>query len=286
MTAESRAHPIIFGTDGWRGILGEDMTAETVARVVQAFAEYLRGRNARRGVAIAYDGRAFSLGFSVLSARILSANGFVVVRSDRVLPTPVLSWTVSARGHDAGIMFTASHNPPKYNGTKFKAACGGPFMTEETHAVERLLGRTPPPLGGQAGRPADLLSPYCEHLARLIRFDIIRAARLHVIIDSMWGAGATILEDLLRRNGCAARTIAGTPEHDFCGRSPEPVERNLSPLMDAMRSDPSAAVGFATDGDADRLGVVLDGGRWLSARKPSSFSATTSSMSGGRRGMS
>jgi phosphomannomutase len=113
----------------------------------------------------------------------------------------------------------------------------------------------------------DLLTPYFERLEQLVRFDIIKQAGIEMVIDSMHGAGGTVLETLLKRNGCAATTIAADVKTDFGGRLPEPIERNLKPLAEALRQNRNASLGVATDGDADRVGVMLEDGRWLSAQE-------------------
>jgi len=258
---------IIFGTDGWRGVLGGDMTADSVSLVAQAFADYAQQRGMKKGIAIGFDGRAFSRGFAALFERILFANGIHTVRSANVIPTPVLSWTVITRGLDAGVMITASHNPPSYNGVKFKAAYGGPFVTEQTHAVEQLIGKSAVRLDEETRPGEDLLTPYFERLEQLVRFDIIKQAGIEMVVDSMHGAGGTVLETLLKRNGCAATTIAADVKTDFGGRLPEPIERNMKPLAEALRQNRNASLGVATDGDADRVGVMLEDGRWLSAQE-------------------
>jgi phosphomannomutase len=162
---------------------------------------------------------------------------------------------------------TASHNPPQYNGVKFKAAYGGPFITEETHAVELLVGKNPVRTDDEKRDGEDLLTPYLERLEQLVSFDVIRQTGIRPVIDSMHGAGTTVLETVLKRNGCPVATIAGDAKIDFGGRYPEPIERNLEPLAQALRTDAKASVGVATDGDADRLGVMLEDGRWLSAQE-------------------
>jgi len=258
---------IAFGTDGWRGILGQDMIPDTVAVVAQAFAEYLHQKRATPMVAVGFDGRAFSRGFASLFSRVLASNGCAVTLTSEVVPTPVLSYAVHARSLDAGVMITASHNPPQYNGIKFKASYGGPFVTEETHAVERLIGVHPVRYDSAEPRPVSILDGYRQQVERLIDFHLIRNAKLPVLVDSMHGAGAMLLESLLREHGCPVRTVAGDPRNDFGGRTPEPIERNLKPLVEAVSADPEVALGVATDGDADRVGVVLDGGRWLNAQE-------------------
>jgi len=133
---------IIFGTDGWRGLLDSEVNEETVALVAQAFADYCNIKFVNPKVAIAFDGRRNSNEFASLFAKVLSGNSINVILSNNIIPTPVLSYTVKNNNLDAGVMITASHNPGKYNGIKFKGSYGGPFLTEETYKVEKLIGKS------------------------------------------------------------------------------------------------------------------------------------------------
>ena len=257
---------IFFGTDGWRALLDKEINPESVAVVAQAFAEYVLeegGVDAR--VTIGYDTRRCSAEFARIIARVLSGNGIRTLLSDRVVPTPVLSFTVLDRKWFAGVMITASHNPPQYNGIKFKASYGGPFSLEETRKVEALLRRHNPVFSETAPAPVNMLPAYVARIESLIDFNAIRRAGLCPLVDSMGGAGGTLIQDILSRNGCPGKTIYGDAAGDFYGRLPEPVAANLGPLCDALREG-SYALGVATDGDADRLGVCLETGDFLSAQ--------------------
>jgi phosphomannomutase len=257
---------IFFGTDGWRARIDEEIHPESVAAVAQAFAAYvLKEAAAKPKVAVGYDTRRRSRDFAELFARVLSGNGIDVILSDRVVPTPVLSYTVVDRECFAGVMITASHNPPCYNGIKFKAAYGGPFSLEQTRAVEALLYTSETVVSESVPASEDLLPPYVAHIESRIDFGSIRYAGLRVLADSMGGAGGTLIADILAKNGCTADTIYGKPAEDFYGRLPEPVASNLNPLGEALHAG-SYALGVATDGDADRLGVCLETGDFLSAQ--------------------
>ena len=156
--------------------------------------------------------------------------------------------------------------PPQYNGIKFKGAYGGPFFYEATQDIERRLGQTPVRTSQVEVVPQNLLDDYCNHLRSLIDLDAIGQSGLRVLVDSMAGAGQTILQNLLEPYGCDVTTIYGAATPDFSGRSPEPIEKNLTPLKTELtRGDYS--IGIATDGDADRLGILLDDGSWLSAQE-------------------
>lgn len=260
--------PIAFGTDGWRGLLDVDLTATNVARVATALADYLRTTPGPRTAAVGYDGRRNSPEFARLLAEILSGNGIAVHLSDGIGPTPALAYAVRAQGLQVGVMVTASHNPAAYNGLKFKAGYGGPFLTEDTHRVELLLDCSRRKQSSVNIHIEDFNAPYLAHLATLVDLNCIRQAQLPVLIDSMHGAGQRLLETLLHAHGCPADTLAGEARADFGARVAEPIEKNLLPLRDALAADPARyALGLATDGDADRLGVLLETGEWLSAQE-------------------
>ncbi|AFH48720.1 Phosphoglucomutase [Ignavibacterium album JCM 16511] len=256
---------IFFGTDGWRGLLDKEVNEQSISIVAQAFADYLNEINNENSVAIGFDGRKNSQLFAKIFAEVLSGNKVKVFLSDRVIPTPVFSFTVKNKSLSAGVMITASHNPPEYNGVKFKASYGGPFLTEETAKVEKLLNKN-------LIRRNDLITQenflidYFNHLEKLIDFELIRTARLNVLIDSMGGAGADYLERILLAHNIPAKTIYQLPDEKFFGRLAEPIEKNLKPLSEELKQG-NYSIGVATDGDADRCGVMLDNGSWLSAQE-------------------
>ena len=256
---------IFFGTDGWRALLESEMNFESVAKVAQAFADYMNSEGGTK-VAVSYDTRRYSPEFAELFAEVLSGNGIEVLLSDKVTPTPVLSFTTLEQGCDAGVMVTASHNPPQYNGIKFKCSKGGPFSLEQTRKVEAFLGANP--IRKSAGHITviDMLPAYIARIEQLIDFKAIRSSGISVLVDSMGGAGMRLTESLLKKHGCKVDTIFGESSNDFCGRLAEPIEKNLGPLMEALKQG-DWSLGVATDGDADRLGLCMDGGRWLSAQK-------------------
>lgn len=259
---------IQFGTDGWRGKLGSDLSITNVARVAQAFADYLNEKlptSKKIAVAIGYDTRKNSDVFAHLFARVLNANSIEVLVSDRIIPTPVLSLFVKQESFEAGVMITASHNPPEYNGIKFKAGYGGPFSTEETAEVELRIDKHLVQ-SYEGYEVVDMLTPYKKHLETFINFSLIEESGIKPAIDSMGGAGQTILQDILTSHNIPSETIFGEASETFNGRLAEPIEKNLAPFSDFLKAHPEFSFGVATDGDADRCGVLLDGGKWLSAQ--------------------
>jgi phosphomannomutase len=265
---------IKFGNDGWRALTGEVFNEENLGRIAEAFVRYLQANNlASQPVAIGFDGRKDSSKYAEQFARIISGNSISVILSDSIVPTPVLSYSVKHLHCSSGIMITASHNPAAYNGIKFKAAYGGPFIVEETRKVKEFLSEE------IEGKQNDLhiskknfLPEYLLHLQTLIDFPALKSFAENpvntasVIIDSMGGAGQTILEDILNPLGWRAQTIFGTPEQNFYDRHPEPIEKNLEPLLYNVNVT-DAILGIATDGDGDRCAICFDDGKWISVQQ-------------------
>jgi len=263
-----KSDTIHFGTDGWRGFLDTEMNMDSVRLVAQAFADYLKEKNGKHAsCAIGYDGRKYSAEFAELFAEILSGNGILTHLSDRVVPTPIISFTVKYQELSAGVMITASHNPPAYNGIKFKGPYGGPFFTEETQKVETLLGKSPVKHSRDRIICQNFLPDYLSRVTSHIHFEKIRNSGISCVVDSMHGAGGSLLPDLLTQKGCRATGIDSDILPDFGGRAAEPLEKNLSPLKQYLMEHPDYSLGLATDGDADRLGVMMNGGIWLSAQE-------------------
>ncbi len=259
---------IIFGTDGWRGLIDYEINIETISVVARAFADYLFSKNIiRPKVAISYDGRKNSKFFAEKFSQVLSENRIEVFLSDQITPTPVLSFYVKHNSLDAGVMITASHNPPQYNGVKFKAYYGGPFLTEETREVEKYLYLHSYSFNNSCIYTVDMVEPYLMHLQKLVDFDLINRAKIFPLIDSMGGAGQNLIEKILNRNGIKSETIFSIADENFYDRQPEPISKNLIPLSEKIKSSNQYSIGLATDGDADRCGVVLENGEWLSAQE-------------------
>lgn len=257
---------IFFGTDGWRGLIDKEVNEHTIEIVAQAFADYLNNNHQNASAAIGFDGRKKSELFAKIFAEVLSGNNINVFLSDRIIPTPTLSFIVKHKSLSAGVMITASHNPPDYNGVKFKASYGGPFLTEETVKVEQLLNKNSIKRNNNLITKENFLIDYFNQLEKLVDFELIRRSRLNILIDSMNGAGTDLIERILLAHNISAKSIYAAPHENFSGRLPEPIEKNLKPLSDELKSN-DYSLGLATDGDADRCGVMLDDGSWLSAQE-------------------
>jgi phosphomannomutase len=279
--------PIKFGTDGWRAIIADEFTFENVRRAAQATAEYFKTvEGTEPAVFVGFDVRFRSDAFARAAGEVLSANGFRVVMLDRPYPTPYVSFEVRRRKLAGGVMITASHNPPGFNGFKVKAHFGGsatPAITAKIEANLTFRGQ----VGGEGVRPlvsplrdegSDPLAPalapggtietiapepyYFEHLKSLVDWPRIANSKLKIVVDSMHGCGGYLLEQLLRDTSCTVQTIRGNPDPLFGGINPEPMMPQLEPLGEAVRQTRSD-VGLATDGDADRLGIVDETGEYV-----------------------
>jgi len=235
---------IVFGSAGWRGRLADDFTEESVARIAHAFVRYLSQQHpsAKCKVAIGFDGRSSSGEFASLIAKVLAENGIEVLLSSGVVPTPVLSFATMHNGCTSGIMVTGGDLPPEYNGMEFKGAYGGPFTSEATAKIKAFLfDLSKKPAGSSSASHKDItlidfLPDYHSHLETLIDFSALRSFaenpknNANVLIDSMGGAGQTIIEDILVSCGWRAQTLFGTPEARFFDRCPESVPMNLDAL--------------------------------------------------------
>ncbi|WP_227352889.1 phosphoglucomutase/phosphomannomutase family protein [Haladaptatus salinisoli] len=247
--------PISFGTDGWRATLDE-FTSPRVRIVGQAVADYLREVEDRAGetVAVSYDARETSRGFAEDLCRVLAANGFDVLIPERDTPTPVLAWTIADRDLAGGLMITASHNPPEYNGVKFIPADGAPALPEVTDDIEARLADPDPLPEDEHGvvREEDFVAPYEEHAFDLVESDF---ADLSVVYDAMHGSGRGVTDRLLEAAGASVERLHCEQDPEFGGTPPEPDADHLQELVAAVREN-DADLGIANDGDADRIAVA------------------------------
>ena len=254
--------PIKFGTDGWRGVIADTFTFENVRYAAQATADYLKTvEGAEPAVFVGFDVRFQSKNFARAAAEVLAGNGLRVVMMDRPFTTPYVSFEVRRRKFAGGVMITASHNPPEFNGFKVKAHFGGSATPAITAKIERNLGNEPR-VGSYAESPIGPEKYYFDHLKSLVDWDRISKSKLKIVVDSMHGCGGYILEELLRDTSCTVQTIRGNPDPLFGGINPEPMMPQLEPLGEAVRKSGSD-VGLATDGDADRLGIVDETGQYV-----------------------
>jgi len=260
---------IVFGTDGWRGIIAEDFTHENVRKVAHAIARYVvRAEQPGKGVLVGYDTRFASERFARVAAEAVSATGTPVWLAADACPTPALSLLVRVRGAAGGIQITASHNPYRWNGIKFKASYGSsasPAIVGQIEAeLEKVLRDGVPPLPPRKDliHSLDVRTPYLETLAGLVDWERLRAANLRFLADPMHGAGRGLLCELFRRHGVECQEIRGTRDPLFGGVNPEPIEPHIEALRNAVR-DGKFDAGFAFDGDADRIGAMDRDGTFI-----------------------
>lgn len=262
---------IKFGTDGWRGVIADNFTFENVRRVAQAIADYYKNSGEKeRGLVIGYDVRFLSPDFARAVAEVLLGNEIPVILSETDVPTQAVSYAVVERGLPGGVMITASHNPPHFNGIKIKGPFGGSATPEITAQIESLLDKNPirylPWEEGERrglARKANLIVSYLKKVKSFLDMDLINKAKLKIIYDPMYGVGCGLIDEILKESNCQLFTIHPKYNPGFGGINPEPIEENLRELKAEVKAK-GADLGLATDGDADRVGVIDDEGRYLS----------------------
>ena len=269
------ANPIKFGTDGWRGIIAEDFTFDNVRICAQAVAEYLKkARLGKRGLVIGYDTRFASEDFAAAAAEVIAGNDIRVHLCLKPTPTPVVSFAVPRTKSAGAILITASHNPGLWNGFKYRSRDGASASDEVTAQIEnniaslirRREGVKRLVLGTALKRGVvdyvDLSPAYFEHLGRFVDMEGLRRQKLSVVVDPMYGAGIGYFRTVLQ--GCKLRITEINAERNpsFPQISPEPIAKNLTKLSRSV-VEQKADVGLATDGDADRIGIIDEHGQVL-----------------------
>ena len=262
-------HPQIkFGTDGWRGVIADDYTFANVRTAAEAVAAYVHAKeNPAKGLCIAYDTRFGSKAFARACAEVIAATGIPVALAPVITPTPALSYAVRERGAAGGIMITSSHNPAQWNGVKYKAWYGGSGKPSIIAEIESYLGQPVPKPAQQAPiEEVDFLPPYLSAIENFADLDLIAKSGMKFCIDSMYGAGGTILSTILDRIGVANLTIRSNPDPLFPGINPEPIEPHIRALGEAVVANGCQA-GLCTDGDADRIGATDEDGNFVDPHK-------------------
>jgi len=258
---------IKFGTSGWRAIISEEFTFANVKLVTQAIANHLQETGeAAKGVVVGYDTRFFSQEFAQATANVFMGNDIKVYFSKRDIPTPTIAFEILRRNAGGGINFTASHNPYNYNGIKFSPAWGGPALPESTTAIEKEIAAVDiqggiKELGITEGKAKGLYEEfdgrtyYLPRLEELIDFEVIKQARLKLVINPLYGTSRDYLDALLEQNGCDITVINNQRDVYFGGFPPEPAPGNIRDMINQVTSS-GAHLGLATDGDGDRFGIV------------------------------
>jgi phosphoglucomutase len=264
------ATEIKFGTSGWRAVMAEEFTFANVRRAVSGIARYVvlqKPTGAR--VIVGRDPRFLGETFCSMAAEILSAHGIRPLVIADPAPTPGISYAVTHHRTDGAINFTASHNPPEYNGIKFSTPDGAPALPEATKAIEAEIvaldaANTPEAISTSGPKPESLdpRSAYLKRLGEIVDFGIIKKANLRVVFDPLWGAGRGYSDAALREAGVEVATVHDYRDVLFGGHAPEPDDHLLEDLRAQMRST-KAHIGIATDGDADRFGIVDEDGTFF-----------------------
>jgi phosphomannomutase len=264
---------IQFGTDGWRAQIGEDFTFHNVRRVACAIADYVREEgDPERGLLIGYDTRFLSPEAAEVAAESIAKRGVPVTLADSPTPTPAVSHAVLHRKAAGALMITASHNPSRWNGIKFKAPYGGSALPSIMQRIEFHLDRldregSRAPAARRAHRDsADLVEPYLARLRSIVDFETIRRSGRRFVIDPMFGAARGVIAGLFGEAGIMCAEIHGEHNPLFPGVNPEPIEPQVAALQRAVK-DGGYAAGFATDGDADRVGAVDCEGSFIDSHK-------------------
>jgi alpha-D-glucose phosphate-specific phosphoglucomutase len=260
---------IKFGTDGWRAVIAEDFTFANARIVANAIARYvIRSEDARKGVIIGYDHRFASDTVAAAVADVITASGTPVWLTDKPCPTPAVSLLVRQRHAAGGIVITASHNPYRWNGIKYKASYGSSALPSIVAQIEQELAaahhRDTPALPPRKDllHTLDPREPYLNALEKLVDWDRLRKANSRFVADPMHGSSAGLLRELFTRHNIHCDEIRGTRDPRFGGAHPEPIEPHVQPLRDAVLAGKYDA-GFCADGDGDRIGAVDRDGSFL-----------------------
>ena len=263
---------IRFGTDGWRALIADEFTFANVSRCALGLSNHLKAQGtADRGLVVGFDTRFLSAEFAATVAGVCASQGIRVFLADRPAPTPVLSYNVLHRQTGGAAIITASHNPANWNGFKFKPEYAGSAPQNITDLLETEIRRVEAVNAAtiEAGHASGLVEefnpapPYLAAVGKLVDLSSIKSAGFRVVVDSMYGAGAGYLRELLAGGRTTVEEIHGYRNPAFPGMDqPEPIAQNLGELT-ARVTEQAATVGIALDGDADRVGVIDEEGRFI-----------------------
>ncbi len=259
---------IKFGTDGWRAVIADDFIFDNVRQVAGAIASYvLKHEDPKRGVIVGYDTRFASPRAARITAEVLAEAGIPVKLANDDTPTPAVSYAVKNLKAAGGVMITSSHNPWNWNGMKFKASFGGSATPAIMKAIEEELGAPVPPRGQKAViDEIDFKQPYIAAICAFADLPLIAKANFKFVVDSMYGAGRGTLTQVFQERNIQHIAIRQELNPLFPGINPEPIELNLAQLQEVVVKEKCHA-GFATDGDADRIGAVAEDGSFVDAHK-------------------
>jgi phosphoglucomutase len=257
---------IRFGTSGWRAIIADEFTFENVKRVTEAVCSYLTTDRTGNGqtLIVGHDSRFMGEKFSSVAAEIAARKGLRVLLCQGPTPTPTISHVIRSEQAAGGLNFTASHNPPEYQGIKFSTADGAPALPEVTTWIEDAILNNVSSASedGGAVEGYDPRPAYLADLRSKINFDAIGKAKGRFAYDALWGTGRGYLDTILRDAGCEVETLHDWRDVTFGGRSPEPSEDHLDELREVVKTK-ALTLGIATDGDGDRFGIIDSNGTFI-----------------------
>jgi len=255
---------IKFGTDGWRAIIADDYTVDNVIRVSQATALWLKKNYKNPSAVIGYDCRFGGRMFAETVATVFANHGIKTLLSTGMASTPMVSLGVVKKKASIGVVITASHNPPSYNGFKLKGAYGGPLLADKVKEIEDIIPQKASAYELTAGaqkliQPIDLETLYCDHVEKHFDIKLIKKSGVRIAYDSMYGAGQNVMKRLFPD----ATLLHCIHNPGFGGIAPEPIDKNLGELKNYIKKTKSIDVGLATDGDADRIGLYNGKGDFI-----------------------
>jgi len=257
---------IRFGTSGWRAIIADEFTYKNVQLATEAICSYLKEKSdpSQKTLIIGHDSRFMGESFCQVAADIAKRKGFRVLLCENPTPTPAISHAIRIEKAVGGINFTASHNPPEYQGIKFSTADGAPALPEITKQIEKLIEDTPHAEDASGGtiEKYDARPKYLDDLKTKIRFDRIADSKSRYAYDAFWGTGRGYLDKALRDYGLEVETLHDWRDVTFGGKSPEPSEKQVGELRE-MVGTKNLTLGLATDGDGDRFGVIDSNGEFI-----------------------
>ena len=259
------ATQIKFGTSGWRAVVAEDFTFANVRRAITGIARYVKSQRPEGArVIVGRDPRFLGETFCSAASEILAAHGITPLMIAEAAPTPAISYAVIHAKADGAINFTASHNPPEYNGIKFSTPDGAPALPEVTKQIEKEIAASDgnPGAAKASPQPLDPQPIYLARLKEIVDLAAIQKAGLRVVFDPLWGAARGYSDSLLKDAGIQVATVHDYRDVLFGGHAPEPDDHLLEPTREKMR-EIKAHIGIATDGDADRFGIVDEDGTFL-----------------------
>ena len=259
-------YTIKFGTDGWRDIIADTFTVENVRRVAKATSDWLNKQDLTKSVVIGYDCRFGGEMFAKESAMVFADNGIHVILSDGFVSSPMISLAANMKQVGLGIILTASHNPPSYNGFKIKANYGGPATPKTVSEIENLIPDTPVEIAQSSDKyffelikKEDFEKIYLDHCRNNFNMEALESMSSHLLYDAMFGAGRKVVAKLLPDSNI----IHGDENPGFLGRAPEPILKNLPEASKMLKENENLTIGLATDGDADRIGFFDENGRFV-----------------------